>query len=233
MKILLLLLTLFILNRSPLDAAEMESPRFRIESGSVDFTLPEQSIQPKNQNSSNPDIEQFNSTGLLVKSDSQSTNDTPFRIIIEQSLLSFKDTTPNTPSIEASLISVAGGRTIYQVLMSEADELKKLSGESIPDTICNTNKKCTAAIAAPWESISSYGFGYSLSGQDIPTDFQNTKYFRAFANSKKKARPAIIMKATDKSDERHATITAKTIVSAVQADGTYESIINYLAVPGY
>jgi uncharacterized membrane protein YebE (DUF533 family) len=41
------------------------------------------------------------------------------------------------------------------------------------------------------------------------------------------------MKASDKTDERHATITLKTIVSAVQADGTYESVINFLAVPGY
>lgn len=233
MNTFFLLMAIFLSCVMPLNAAEMESPRFRIESGSVDFTLPETPSEGSHQNNNNPDIEIYNSTGMLVKSDSQSTDSTPFRFSIGNSLLSFKDVSPNMPSTVSSLISVTGGRSIYQIFLSESNELNKLSGESIPDTLCSANRKCTPAISAPWNSISSYGFGYSLSGQNIPTDFKNGTYFRPFANIKKNSQPIAIMKASDKSDERHATITLKTIVSAVQADGTYESVINFLAVPGY
>lgn len=229
----ILLSTIFILTSvSCIYAADMESPRFRIESGSIDFTIPENNSQTASS-VKNPESDEFDRVGVLVKSDNQSTKNFPFRIVVEKSLLSMKDIVPNTPSVTSSVISVTGGRTAYQVTATELDQLKKLSGEAIPDTQCSVKRRCTYTLAAPWDSISSYGFGYSLSGQDIPKDFENSRFFRPFSNSGKNKETIVIMKGTDKSDERHSTITLKSIVSAVQADGTYETVIEIAAIPGY
>lgn len=227
---LLLLSFLFITSKT--SAVDMESPRFRIESGSIDLTAPEKTSSSKPA-IKNTEADQFNSTGLIVKTDGQSTNSRPFRFIIEKSIFSMGNVSPNSPSMVSSTISITGGRSVYQIVGSESDLLRKLSGETIPDTNCSSGKKCTPSIAAIWESVSAYGFGYSLDGRDIPTDFIGKDYFRPFPNSKKNSQPTVLMKGTDKTDERHSTITLKTIVSAVQADGTYETTLNFMALPGY
>lgn len=230
--ILLLLSTILIVH--PISAVEMESPRFRIESGSIDFTVPvEKTATPDVILPSNPDAIQFDSEGIIVKTDNQSTESRPFRFIIEKSLLSMGNVTPNNPSLISSRVSVAGGRTVYQIVIAESDLLRKLSGETIPDTSCSSQKKCTPTTATLWDSPSTYGFGYTVEGQDIPADFLDTDYYRPFANSKKNIPPTILMKAVDKTNERHSTITLKTILSAIQADGTYENTITLTASPGY
>ncbi len=226
-----LLVVLFLSIVSSIAAAEMESPRFKIDSPSIDFTSPENNTTSTKPNSD--EATQFESSGVIVMRDGQNKDSTPFRFMMEKSLFNMENLIPNTPSKVSSNVSVSGGRTVYQVLVSETDLLHKLSGETIPDTACSTGKKCTPYVASAWNSVSSYGLGYSLSGQDIPQDFKNDEYFRPFSNSKKNNPQTVLMTANDKTDERHSTITVKTIVSAVQADGTYENTLNFVAVPGY
>ena len=227
----LFLISIFI-GISHVNAIDMESTRFRIESGTIDFTTPEKP-STTTQRSKTSDSQQFDSDGIIIKTDSVSTESTPLRFIIEKSLLTMGNVSPNSPSLLSSTVSIAGGRSVYQVLVSESDFLRKLSGETIPDTFCSSQKKCTPSIAARWDSLSVSGFGYTLEGQDIPNDFLNKDYFRPFPNSKKAMPPAILMKGLNKTDEKHSTVTLKTIVSAIQADGTYENTINFIAVPGY
>lgn len=210
----------------------MESPRFRIESGSIDLTAPEKSSVTK-MPAKNFEAEQFDADGIVVKTDNQSTESSPLRFVIEKSLLSMGNVSPNMPSEVSSTLSIAGGRTVYQVLVSESDSLRKLSGQIIPDTVCNPEKKCTVSLARSWDSLSTYGFGYTVEGQDVPNDFMNTDHYRPFANTEKSNKPTTLMNGLDKKDERHSTIKVKTIVSPIQADGTYENTINFMAVPGY
>lgn len=227
--VLLLICSLYAV--STVHAVEMESPRFRIESGSIDFSVPEKTTTT--QSFSTPEIEKFDSEGLIMKTDNQTTESTPFRFVLEKSLLSMGNAVPGTPAVVSSTVSVSGGRTVYQVLVDESDFLKKLSGETIPDTTCNSQKKCTPKIAAPWNSVSTYGFGYTAEGQDVAADFINTDYFRPFPNRKKNDGSVVFMKGFEKSDEKHSTITLKTILSAIQADGTYENTVTFTATPGY
>ncbi len=210
----------------------MESTRFRIESGSIDFTVPEKSTSASKSHQTN-DEELFNSDGIIIKTDGRSSESVPFRFVIEKALFDMGNINPNNPEKVSATLSISGGRTSYQILVSESDMLHKLSGESIPDTACSGNSGCTANYAAPWKSVSAYGFGYNLEGKYIPDDFVNNNYFRPFPNSKKNMPPAVLMKATNKTDEHHSVITVKTVVSAVQADGSYETTLNFLAIPGF
>jgi hypothetical protein len=232
---ILLIITLSILSFfcivSNISAADLESPRFKIESSSIDFTAPENNTSSTKQQTIEAD--QFESNGLIIKRDGQNKDSMPFRFMLEKSLLNMGNVSPNTPAKVSSTVSVAGGRTVYQVLLSEVDGLHKLSGETIADTSCDSDKKCTQFIAGVWNSISSYGLGYSLSGQDIPDDFMNTDYFRPFSSEKKSPQPTIIMTGNDKTDERHSNIIVKTVLTPIQADGTYETTLNFIAVPGY
>lgn len=230
---LLLVIAAFFISTLSVSAVEMESPRFRIESGDVSFEAPQSSDIPSSSVQRDTDTEVFESAGALIKTDGISSDSTPFQVKVDTTQMAMKNLTSGNPSTVTSSISIAGGRSTYLVYASTEDLMRKLTGETIPDTSCNGNKKCTPAIAALWNSVTSFGFGYSMKGEDIPSDFKSDSYFRPFPNLKKKQKETVIMKNNDKTSARRAEMTVKTVVSAVQPDGTYQTIVNITALPGY
>lgn len=176
----------------------------------------------------------YSSTGYLVRSGFQYIHSIiPFSFSMSNFLINFGTLIPGTPSTLASTLTVsAGGAGGYRVTAREATSLQTTGGQSIPDTTCDAGT-CTESAAGVWSQVSTYGFGYNMTGQDIPSDFINSTYFRHFANAGLSQTDQVVMSNVNVGRGRVATITYKVNISGVQASGRYQNKILFTAIPSF
>lgn len=176
----------------------------------------------------------YTSTGYLVRSGFQYIHSViPFSFSMSNFLINFGTLLPDTPETLNSTLTVsAGGAGGYKVTARELDYLKNNTGDVIPDTVCD-NSDCTEAVAKVWSLDSTYGFGYNMSGDDVPSDFTDTTYFRHFANASQSQVDQIIMSSNYVTRESSSTITYKINVSGTQPAGQYQNKILFTAVPSF
>lgn len=176
----------------------------------------------------------FSSSGYRVKSGFQYIHSIiPFSFSVSDIQINFGNLTPENPSTDSSTITVsAGGAGGYVVRASEDHPLQTADTiNTIIDTLCDTS--CDETTAASWVSTTKYGFGFNMSGDDVPTDFTNSNYFRQFADRSNAENSAIIMSSNNVGRSRTSTITYKINVSDIQPAGTYQNIIQFTAIPSY
>jgi hypothetical protein len=220
-------------------AINMESPLFKIQYGEI-------GIAGGNKNSENYYLSdtvgqtaagQFNSTGYIVKAGFQYLHSIiPFRFSISNTNINFGTLIPNTPQTATTVLTVSfGAAGQYQVTAIEEGKLRTLDeANSIPDTQCDGGvNTCNESLARPWTSISGYGFGYNMSGNDVPTDFVDSTYFRPFPDRTENESPAVVMSSTNVGKNRQATMTFKVNISPIQPAGKYQTIINFVATPSF
>lgn len=177
---------------------------------------------------------EFASSGYRVKSGFQYIKSIiPFSFTISAIQVNFGTLTPKSPSTVASTLTVsAGGAGGYSVKASENKPLKTINDvDTIIDTLCDST--CSETTAALWTSTTKYGFGFNMSGDDIPADFVSSSYYRQFADNSTAETPATIMSSNNVGRQRIATITYKINVSDVQPAGTYQNVITFTAIPSY
>jgi hypothetical protein len=121
----------------------------------------------------------------------------------------------------------------YNVYAYEQHPLRHTNGlYTIPDTTCDAGT-CSQTTAALWQTQTIPGFGFNMTGNDIPADFVNANYFRQFANEAGAEAMQIVMSSPNVSNNRQATVTYKAGISGNQAAGRYETAIVFVAVPTY
>lgn len=232
-----LLATFYILHTTVVSAQErIESPNYRIifpnfNSGAG---IPSSSNYYLNTTIGQTAPGLFSSSGYRTKAGFQYINSIiPFSFSISDIQINFGTLTPGSPSTDTStLIVSAGGAGGYTVKASENNPLKTFEGsDTIIDTLCDTT--CSESTAASWTSATKYGFGFNMSGDDIPADFTNSNYFRQFADRSNSETQAIIMSSVNVGRERTATITYKVNISNIQPSGIYQNIITFTAIPSY
>ncbi len=176
----------------------------------------------------------YSSTGFSVRSGFQYIYTlVPFSFTISDLSIDLGSLNPQNPSTDTNQLTVtAGGAGGYQVLAFEDHPLRSEGGIDISDTTCDTGN-CDETNAEPWTQNNIYGFGFNINGDDIPSDFVDTTYFRQFANSESGEIPQSVMVGTSVTETSQATVTYKANVSATQATGNYETGIVYIAVPTY
>lgn len=176
----------------------------------------------------------FSSTGYRVKSGFQYIHSIiPFSFSISKLAIAFGTLDPGTPKTDSHTLTVsAGGAGGYQVKAFENNPLSTFDNSStIDDTSCNTS--CDEETAGEWTSGSKYGFGFNVSGDDVPDDFTNDGFFRQFADISSDEIPQVVMSSIYVGRSREATITYKVNVSGIQEAGTYTNFITYVAIPSY
>lgn len=218
----------------------MNSSGFTIESANVSDAAGNKSSTNYNLSDTVGQLAagQFSSSGYIIKAGFQYLRTiTPFSFTISNININFGAVTSGVPAtVTANLIvTYGGGGGLYQVTAAELGQLTNADGSaSVPDTSCDGGTDtCTAYVAKPWTSSSAYGFGYNMSGQDIPTDFINSTYYREFSDRNVSEAPAVVMSSTNVGKNRTATVTFKLNPSGNQAAGTYQTIIDYVATPSY
>jgi hypothetical protein len=219
-------------------AVPMNSFQFKIESANIE-------IAGGNKSSSSYKLAdtvgqlaagQYSSNGYVVKAGFQYLHSIiPFRFSISNTGIAFGTLVPNIPATGTTNLTVYFGNSgQYQVTVIEEGPFKTQSGSFIPDTSCNGGgDTCSESLAKAWTSTSTYGFGYSMSGNDIPADFIDPTYFRPFPDRTAAESPVTVMTSTNVGQNRQSTVTFKANISSIQQSGSYQTIINFVATPSY
>ena len=159
----------------------------------------------------------------------------PFSLTISAAVVDFGTVKPATFTGNSLDLTVNGaGVHGYSVSAIEDHPLTAKPNITIPDTACDPSDKCTPTHASPWTSSVAYGFGYNLIDPDTDqTEFADATYFRPFANNAANQNPVIIMSRQGRSEKATAKLTFRINVPPSQTSGTYQNIIQFIALPAF
>lgn len=220
-------------------SVNMESSFYKIQMGTIDIAGGKKSSDSYNLSDSigQTAAGEFQSAGYIVKAGFQYLHSIiPFTFSISETRINFGTLIANSPQTATTTLNVSfGGSGGYQVTAIEEGPMRTFNNAStIPDTSCNGDgNTCTESLAKPWTSSSAYGFGYNMSGTDIPSDFIDDTYFRPFPDRLQGENPAVVMSSTNVGRNSQATVTFKINISPIQVAGSYQTIINYVATPTF
>jgi len=243
------------LNLSQALAIEMNSSQYRIQMSNVNIGAASQ-LQSDNGNLLSDTLGQtaagqFSSDGYILKAGFQYIHSiVPFSFAISNININFGEVTPGLPLTATTDLTVSfGGGGEYQVTVNELGKLKTAVGNNyINDTCCDLGcsdpGKCTETAAAVWNLNTTTGFGYKMSGEDIPTTFTTCgpTCYRPFPDTSIPEDPAIIMSSPNvtvdlsskpKDIYHQSTMTLKLNISDIQPAGTYQTVLNFMATPSY
>lgn len=215
-------------------AETLESSNYKIRMGNFNVTSGFKSSSSYNLTDTVGQIaaEFFSSSGYHIKAGFQyiyTLYDFSFSI---SSLAIDLALTPNTFSTGSHTLTVSSPGQGYTVSAYEIRKLTNTTGETIPNTTCDSGT-CTTTSAGLWTTPTNNGFGYNLTGNDISPDFSTSSYFRPFPDFSLSEPPATIMTTSSAGKNRVATVTYKLSPSGGQAAGTYTTQIIYIATPVY
>lgn len=234
---IILILSLLFLTQTA-RAINMDSTKFRIESGNVN-------VGGKSGSSDNFDLSttlgqtaagQFSSTGYVVKAGFQYIYSiVPFSFSISSTSINLGSLVAQTPSTQNATLGVNFGNSgSYQVTVEEIGKLRAQTGPTISDTSCNGGAEtCTTTTAKLWDSSSAYGFGYNMSGHDVPADFSTSNHYRPFPDRLLSETPSVVMTSSQVGENRSSTIKFKANISSIQEAGSYQTVINFIAMPSF
>jgi len=157
-----------------------------------------------------------------------------FSFEISKTLIEFGELIENTHSTDSHTLTIttkgAGGYSVYAY---ELNPLRHENGtDEINDTTCNAGG-CTHITAEVWDDQSIAGFGYNMSGNDIPGHFIDSTYYKNFADNETSDVMQVVMSSSNIASQRQSTITYKAGINSSQASGNYETGIVFVAVPGF
>lgn len=246
-------------------AVNMNTDRYRLQFGTINMggakmTDPSDGSYNLSTSLGQAAAKEFQSSGYIVKAGFQYIySRIPFTFSLSNTRIDFGTVAPSTPATGQLTLRVSFGGAGQYVVTARADgPFRNMSGASfIPHTSCNGGADtCTISTAKPWTQSSAYGFGYSMSGSDIPTDFINSTYYRPFPDLIASQNPAIIMQSsnvtanitptpnpaytpaptltgTPRNTIHQSVITMKTNISVIQQAGSYATVIRFLATPSF
>lgn len=162
----------------------------------------------------------------------------PFTFTIDKISVDFGSLTVGVGSTDTIGLEVdcgsAGG---YQVTVQENDRLTSTAGSYIEDTTCDPTDTCNHINEGDWEQSTTYGFGYSMSGTDVPSEFASGTKFKNFADvpgdEPQKVMGLTPVEGHEAGRDKQATMTLKVNISGTQAAGVYENILMFIATPTY
>ena len=157
-----------------------------------------------------------------------------FSFQISKVLIDFGELAENTHNTDSHTLTIttkgAGGYSVYAF---EEHPLRQENGtEEIQDTTCDSGT-CSHTSAAVWSDQTIAGFGYNMSGNDIPANFIDNTYFKSFADNESADEMQVVMSSNNIANQRQSTVTYKAGIGNLQASGNYETSVVYVAVPGY
>lgn len=245
-------------------AVDMDSERFHIQFGNVNIggqkmSDPVDGTYNMSATLGQTAAGQFQSNGYIVKAGFQYIYSTiPFTFTVSNIRADLGTLMPNTPSTTAIDLTVSfGGAGQYVVTAGEMGPFRNFDSIPIANTVCDGGiNTCSTSLAKPWTSLSAYGFGYGMAGEDVPADFINSTYYRPFADLSVPQTPATVMQSTNVTqnltptpnpsltpaplltgtprDITHkSTLTFKANISPLQSAGSYNTVIRFVATPSF
>ncbi len=229
---------LFNLGKHGVLAENMESDSYKLKDTNLNMTSGEKSSEnfKISDTVGQTGAGKYSSNGYIVKAGFQYTYSTvPFSFSISKTSINFASIMPERPATSSAVLTVSSGTNHgYSVNVITDGNLRKNDNTYIPQTSCdNPNNPCTNTIAKVWSSPSRFGFGYNLTGDDIPQTFVNQTYFRPFPTENGGNSPTVIMNSAQVGRNKQATITFKVNVAYTQEAGLYQNILKFVATASY
>jgi len=178
----------------------------------------------------------YTSTGYKVKAGFQYIHSIiPFSFTLSSISLPFGSLNIGSFNDQNLTLTVnSGSAGGYQVKAAEDDPLTSTTLTIISDTTCDSGDTCSHTDSGTWAQSTTYGFGYTISGDDVPSDFDSSKY-KNFADLPGETAQKIMGKTPGEghqaTEDKTATLTARINLSNTQAAGTYENVLIFTAIP--
>ncbi len=226
-----------LFNLSVANAQVMKSENFVLQGGNFNMT----SGNKESQNFKLSDVVGqvaagiFTSKGFIINAGFlNGAAGTFLNFSVSPTLADFGQLTAETPVTRDLTIKIANGNYPgYIVKASQNQPLKTFVEAEIPDTACDSSDNpCTKAQGTLWQSPTSYGFGYRMSGRTVPTDFLHANYFRPFPATRKNEQPVIVMQSQAKKVTDEGKMHLNLNVSKDQPVGQYRNVISFTAIAG-
>lgn len=158
-----------------------------------------------------------------------------FSFVISKLLIDFGQLNVGLHNTDSHTLTITTrGGDGYKIYAYEEHELQHTTEPAtyIPNTTCDAGT-CTHIAAGLWTNTTVDGFGFNMSGDDIPADFVSANHFRSFADRANSEEMQVVMENTNSVREAQSTVTYKAGLSGNQAAGDYTTAIVFVAVPGY
>ena len=242
LKGLLLLFTLCLLSFAKTAlGVNMQSDNYQIDMGNLNISAgaPSSSNYKLGITAGQIAPGKYESAGYIVRAGFQYIHSIiPFSFSLSDTSLDFGTLVPNTLTNEQSLTLTvnSGSAGGYQVTVQENDPLTSTGGSTIPDTTCDPADPCTHVDAGSWTQTSTYGFGYTISGDDVPAEFAGGK-FKNFPDAPAESPQKVMGKTPAEGHQagrgKVATMTARINISSTQETGEYQNILIFIATPTF
>lgn len=159
----------------------------------------------------------------------------PFSFTISSIFIDFGPVTPGAPVTRTNNLTISNGSAYgYSVVASENHPLRvDATGASIPDTTCDTGT-CSEITSAAWVNLTTFGLGYrcdNVSGTDCNSGFAIATNYKQFASSESAELAQPIMQGVNAGRNIQSQVTYKVNISATQQAGSYQNLINFIAIP--
>ena len=221
------------------DAINMDSSQYKIEHGDVLSTSTAEGALERYDITTLIDhtaLLELKSKGYSLSTGFSSYEGAiPFSFSVSNASIDLGSNLNKKPSQKETTLSVSfGGAGSYTIEAFKAGPLQTLDKKnSIPDTKCNGgNDTCSNGHAALWTKKTG-GFGFTLEGDDVVTDFKNNDYFRPFADINADEEPVVVVKTDAPVHKRDTVFRTKLVPSALQTSGSYSTIITFVAMPSF
>lgn len=156
-----------------------------------------------------------------------------FYFAISKLYIDLGELSPGIHNTDSHTLTITTRNTGYRVYAFEEHPLQHVSGlYTIPDTTCDAGT-CSETTASIWQTTTVPGFGFNMTGDDIPIDFSNANYYRQFADRSTAEPMQVVMSSDNIVNGNQATVTYKAGAEGDQAAGRYETAIVFVAVPTY
>lgn len=234
-QVSLFLLIVFLFSKK-INAQTFDSASYHIDWGNFNMTSGKKSstnyqlTDTVGQNAPG----KFTSSGYTVKAGFQYIYDTfgKFSFAISDLNLNFGSLTPNIGSTQTNTVTISSpSGNGYEILAIANHQLQTISSSTIPSTNCDSG--CSISTSGIWTQSTSHGFGFNATGDGTSSYFTDYTYFRPFASTSEGQQPIVFMSENSRVTDHTAIITYKINISPYQSAGTYQNLINLIAIPKY
>ncbi len=246
MKLKLFLFCLLLLTPPTVLAQHFESDSYVIDWGNFNITSGRKTstnyrlTDTVGQNTPG----RFTNNGFIVKSGFQYIHDLLYTFSFSLSDLSvdFGTLTPNIGTTQTNTITISSPAGHgYQILVQENHPLWIDASSFIPDTTCDASD-CSQTTSGVWTNNSTFGFGFNAIGinsSGVATGvgtsdyFPDSSYYRQFADTSSNETAQTIMSNDSPTRSHQARVSYKVNINNLQAAGSYQNAITFIAVPKY
>jgi len=231
-------LILLIISPSVIYAINMRSTNYQLQMGDLNMLSGRSTSATKKLTQTGGDLGPglYSGNNYKVRSGFQYVMSIiPFAFSIDHTTVDFGTLSANTPATVSGTLTISvGGAYGYQVTAFENHQLMVHgTGAKIPDFTGDDGTCTTPTPACTWLANTTYGFGYNMSGTDVPADFVNKTYYKQFADDSAAETVAAIMSGSNVGRNKQATIRYTTNISATQEAGAYENTVTFTATPSF